>query len=122
MIDSLFAAQGYKVYHTSNPTLPLAQWDAKRVESNLMTTIHDLMPRTIYTFRVQAYTAIGPGPVSPPIQAKTEQGVPGQPRNFRVTEVIPTTATLKWDIPTHIGDTIIGYELYWNDTFSKVRP
>ncbi|XP_035710661.1 tyrosine-protein phosphatase Lar isoform X4 [Folsomia candida] len=110
---------GYKVFYTTNPTLPLAQWDAKRVESNEMTTIHDLIPRTIYTIRVQAYTAIGPGPVSAPIQAKTEQGVPGQPRNFRVSQVTPTSATMEWSKPNHIGDNIVGYELYWNDTFSK---
>ncbi|ODN02995.1 Tyrosine-protein phosphatase Lar [Orchesella cincta] len=110
---------GYKVYYTTNPTLPLAQWDAKRVESNEMSQIHDLIPRMIYTIRVQAYTAIGPGPVSAPIQAKTEQGVPGQPRQFRVTHVTPTSATLEWSKPNHIGDNIVGYELYWNDTFSK---
>jgi len=26
------------------------------------------MPHTIYTIRVEAYTAIGPGPPSPPVQ------------------------------------------------------
>ena len=108
------------MYFTTNPTLPLAQWDAKREESNEMTTIHDLIPRTIYTIRVQAYTAIGPGPVSPAIMAKTEQGVPGQPRNFRTTSISPTSVVLEWTKPNHIGNNIIGYELYWNDTFSKV--
>jgi len=85
-----------------------------------MTTIHDLIPRTIYTIKVQAYTAIGPGPVSPPVQAKTEQGVPGQPRNFRTSQITPTSGMLEWNKPSHIGDSIVGYELYWNDTFSKV--
>lgn len=109
------------MYYTTNPTLPLPQWDAKRVESNKITTIHELIPRTIYTIRVQAYTAIGPGPVSMAIQAKTEQGVPGQPRDFRLTSVTPTAATLEWKLPFHVGDNVVGYELYWNDTFSKVR-
>ena len=86
-----------------------------------MTTIQELIPRTIYTIRVQAYTAIGPGPVSLPIQAKTEQGVPGQPRDFRWTSVTPTAVTLEWKAPFHIGDNVVGYELYWNDTFSKVE-
>lgn len=38
------------------------------MDNNKLTTVSELMPHTIYTIRVEAYTAIGPGPPSPPVQ------------------------------------------------------
>ena len=52
-------------------------------------------------------------------QVKTQQGVPGQPTNFRVIESRATDVSLKWDPPTHAGENIISYELYWNDTYGR---
>ena len=66
--------QGYKVYYTTNPSLHLSQWESQFVDNNKLTTVSDLMPHTIYTIRVEAYTAIGPGPPSPPVQVILEQG------------------------------------------------
>lgn len=44
------------------------------MQDNKLTTISDLTPHTIYTIRVQAYTGIGPGPLSDPVKVKTQQG------------------------------------------------
>ena len=41
------------------------------MDNNKLTTISDLTPHTIYTIRVEAYTAIGPGPPSAPVQVGT---------------------------------------------------
>ena len=60
--------QGYKVYYTTNPNLALSQWESQFVDNNKLTTVSDLIPHTIYTIRVEAYTAIGPGLPSPPVQ------------------------------------------------------
>ncbi len=60
--------QGYKVYYTTKPSLHLSQWESQFVDNNKLTTVSELMPHTIYTIRVEAYTAIGPGPPSPPVQ------------------------------------------------------
>jgi len=49
---------------------------------------------------------------------KTQQGVPSQPSNLRVVESRATSITLAWEQPSHSGDNIVSYELYWNDTFS----
>ena len=38
------------------------------VDNNLLTTISDLVPLTIYTIRVQAVTSVGSGPLSAPVQ------------------------------------------------------
>ena len=52
----------------------MTDWDSQYVDSTTLTTIPDLTPHTIYTIRVQAFTNIGPGPFSAPVQVKTQQG------------------------------------------------
>ena len=61
---------GYKVYYTTQPQLSLSQWESQFVDNNKLTTISDLTPHTIYTIRVEAYTSIGPGPLSSPVQVR----------------------------------------------------
>ena len=57
-----------QVYFTTKPQLSLSQWESQFVDNNKLTTISDLTPHTIYTIRVEAYTSIGPGPLSTPVQ------------------------------------------------------
>lgn len=90
------------------------------VDVNHLTTISGLTPHTIYTIRVQAFTSVGPGPLSTPAVVKTQQGVPSQPINLIVTDYDETSATLQWGKPVHSGENIISYELYWNDTYANV--
>ncbi|XP_025828813.1 tyrosine-protein phosphatase Lar isoform X1 [Agrilus planipennis] len=112
---------GYKVYYTTNPQLPMAQWQSQLVDNNQLTTISDLTPHTIYTIRVQAFTSVGPGPLSPPVHVKTQQGVPSQPSNLRASDIGETSVTLEWSKPSHSGESIVSYELYWNDTYAKEK-
>jgi receptor-type tyrosine-protein phosphatase F len=107
------------VYYTTNPHLPMSRWESQFVDNNKLTTISDLTPHTIYTIRVEAYTAIGPGPPSAPVQVKTQQGVPSQPARLRVIEARATSVSLSWEQPVHSGENIVSYELYWNDTFTN---
>lgn len=44
------------------------------VDNSELTTISELTPHAIYTVRVQAYTSMGAGPMSTPVQVKTQQG------------------------------------------------
>ena len=46
--------------------------------------------------------------------------VPSQPTNLHVLSKTATSVTLSWTKPVHSGESIISYELYWNDTFSMV--
>ncbi|GIX90947.1 tyrosine-protein phosphatase Lar [Caerostris darwini] len=110
---------GYKVYYTLNPHTPTQSWLSQIVDNNQLTTISDLKTHAIYTIRVQAFTSRGPGPLSAPIQVKTQQGVPSQPSNLRATPTSATTVQLTWTRPSHTGENIVGYELYWNDTFTQ---
>ncbi|XP_037912845.1 tyrosine-protein phosphatase Lar isoform X5 [Hermetia illucens] len=110
---------GYKVYYTTNPNQPETSWDSQIVDNSELTTISDLRPQAIYTVRVQAFTSMGPGPMSTPVQVKTQQGVPSQPSNFRATDIGETAVTLQWSKPTHSSENIVHYELYWNDTYAN---
>lgn len=44
------------------------------VDNSELTTISELTPHAIYTVRVQAFTSMGAGPMSTPVQVKTQQG------------------------------------------------
>ena len=110
--------QGYKVYYTTAPNQPLSRWESQFVDNNKLTTISELTPHTIYTIRVEAYTAIGPGPPSLPVQVKTQHGVPSQPSRLRVLEARATSVKLAWEQPAHSGENVVSYELYWNDTYT----
>ena len=107
------------MYYTTSPHLPLSQWESQFVDSNALTTIAELTPHTIYTIRVEAYTAMGPGPPSRAVQVKTQQGVPSQPADLRIVETTATSVKLSWNSPPHSGENIVSYELYWNDTFTN---
>ncbi|XP_065160082.1 tyrosine-protein phosphatase Lar isoform X3 [Atheta coriaria] len=112
---------GYKVYFTDAPSQPMTQWKSQTVDNNRLTTISDLTPHTIYTIRVQAFTSVGPGPLSAPVHVKTQQGVPSQPSNLRASDIGETSVTLQWNKPAHSGENIVNYELYWNDTYAKEK-
>lgn len=70
--------------------------------------------------RVQALTSVGPGPLSTPVQIKTQQGVPSQPEMLTAVDIGETKVTLQWNKPTHSAENILSYELYWNDTYAQV--
>lgn len=110
---------GYKVYYTKQPILPTHSWQAQQVDNGKLTTISSLLSQSIYTVRVQAFTARGPGPLSAPIQVKTQEGVPSQPIDLRAVAKSSTKVQVSWHRPTHTGEGVLGYDLYWNDTFTQ---
>ncbi|XP_058805805.1 tyrosine-protein phosphatase Lar isoform X2 [Phymastichus coffea] len=112
---------GYKVYYTTDPGQPMSNWKFQTVDNSQLTTISDLTAHVIYTIRVQALTSVGPGPLSAPVQIKTQQGVPSQPEKLTAVEVGETKITLTWNKPSHSAENILSYELYWNDTYAKEK-
>lgn len=48
-------------------------------------------------------------------------GVPSQPSNLRASDIGESSVTLQWTKPTHSGESIVSYELYWNDTYAKEK-
>ena len=46
--------------------------------------------------------------------------VPSQPNGLRVVNEDATTAELAWDRPSHSGESIINYVVYYNDSYEAV--
>ncbi|XP_076439826.1 receptor-type tyrosine-protein phosphatase delta-like isoform X2 [Babylonia areolata] len=111
--------QGYRVYYTLKPEEPVFFWETQEVKNdNRLTTISGLVPNETYTISILAYSSIGPGPMSHPIQVLTTQGVPYQPLNLHAEPISPNEILVKWDEPQE-ADTITSYELYYNDSHTR---
>uniref|UniRef100_A0A670KHW0 protein-tyrosine-phosphatase n=1 Tax=Podarcis muralis TaxID=64176 RepID=A0A670KHW0_PODMU len=106
--------RGYRVYYTMEPDQPVSNWQKHNVDDSLLTTVSSLLEMETYTVRVLAFTSVGDGPLSDPIQVKTKQGVPGQPMNFRAEAKSDSSILLTWSPPRQ--DIILKYELVFKDT------
>ncbi|XP_041360358.1 tyrosine-protein phosphatase Lar-like isoform X2 [Gigantopelta aegis] len=108
--------EGYKVFYTLKPEKPIFFWDSQDVmNDNKLTTISGLQPNQTYTISALAYSSIGQGPMSHPIQVLTTQGVPFQPINLHADPISPNDIEVFWDAPQEV-DSITSYELYYNDS------
>ncbi|XP_029421177.1 receptor-type tyrosine-protein phosphatase S isoform X8 [Nannospalax galili] len=105
--------RGYRVYYTMEPEHPVGNWQKHNVDDSLLTTVGSLLEDETYTVRVLAFTSVGDGPLSDPIQVKTQQGVPGQPMNLRAEAKSETSIGLSWSAPRQ--DSIIKYELLFRE-------
>ncbi|XP_056427681.1 receptor-type tyrosine-protein phosphatase S isoform X6 [Hyla sarda] len=105
--------RGYRVYYTMEPNQLVSSWEKYNVDDNLLTTIANLAEHETYTVRVLAFTSVGDGPLSDPIQVKTQQGVPGQPMNFRAEAKSETSISLTWSPPRQ--DSIVKYEVCYKE-------
>ncbi|KAM4807560.1 receptor-type tyrosine-protein phosphatase delta isoform 11-T11 [Rhinophrynus dorsalis] len=105
--------QGYRVYHTMDPTQNINRWTKYNVVDSQITTIGNLVPQKTYSIKVLAYTSVGDGPLSNEIQVITQTGVPSQPLNFKADPESETSILLSWT-PPH-ADTISSYELYYKE-------
>lgn len=109
--------RGYKVYYTLSPAeLPVSLWTVHQVDNSQLTTITNLMTNRTYTISVLAFTSVGDGPLSEPIQVKTQQGVPEQPTNLQGEALSPNSIQLTWDAPEATEANLESYELYFNDS------
>ncbi|XP_019717493.1 receptor-type tyrosine-protein phosphatase delta-like isoform X25 [Hippocampus comes] len=116
---------GYRVYYTSDNTLPVNQWEKQMVRSANFITIQGLTPNKTYYIRVLAFTSVGDGPLSQDLQIIAKTGVPSQPSEFKGEAKSETSILLSWIAPPQGGpdNQITGYELVYrraDDTEEKV--
>ncbi|XP_068447961.1 protein tyrosine phosphatase receptor type Db isoform X24 [Clinocottus analis] len=104
---------GYRVYYTSDNTLPVNQWEKQMVRSANFITIQGLTPNKTYYIRVLAFTSVGDGPLSQDLQIIAKTGVPSQPSEFKGEAKSETSILLSWVAPPQGGpdNQITGYEL-----------
>ncbi|XP_064607458.1 tyrosine-protein phosphatase Lar-like isoform X3 [Liolophura sinensis] len=117
--------KGYKVFYTLSPDIPIVFWEHREVANNKLTSISNLKTNHTYTISVLAFSNIGQGPLSEPIQVMTTQGgmsrlypVPLQPRNLHGEAITPNSISLTWTPPDE-SDTIESYQLYYNDSYFR---
>ncbi|XP_071800264.1 receptor-type tyrosine-protein phosphatase F-like isoform X1 [Asterias amurensis] len=111
--------RGYNIYYSNTPNQDLSSWYS-RTEDNTqrLILISDLNTMQIYSVRISAYTSVGEGPASAPVQVKTQQGVPSQPEVFSGEAISATQIRLNWR-QHETEATITYYELYYNDSKSE---
>ncbi|XP_066505395.1 protein tyrosine phosphatase receptor type Db [Hoplias malabaricus] len=105
---------GYRVYYTSDSSLPVNQWEKEMVRGANFLTVQDLTPNKTYYIRVLAFTAVGDGPLSSDLHIIAKTGVPSQPTELKAEVKSETSVLLSWLPPAHSGtDAITGYELIY---------
>ncbi|RXN25516.1 receptor-type tyrosine- phosphatase delta-like isoform X1 [Labeo rohita] len=105
---------GYRVYYTSDSSLPVSQWEKEMVRGANFLNIRDLTPNKTYYIRVLAFTAVGDGPLSSDLHIIAKTGVPSQPTELKAEVKSETSILLSWIPPAHSGtDAITGYELIY---------
>uniref|UniRef100_A0A663MD51 Neogenin 1 n=1 Tax=Athene cunicularia TaxID=194338 RepID=A0A663MD51_ATHCN len=77
--------------------------------------IQNLMPETVYVFRVVAQNKHGPGESSVPLKVATQPEVqlPGPAPNIRAYASSPTSVTVTWETPLSGNGEIQNYKLYY---------
>ncbi|XP_048053484.1 protein tyrosine phosphatase receptor type Db isoform X10 [Megalobrama amblycephala] len=105
---------GYRVYYTSDSSLPVSQWEKEMVRGANFLNVRDLTPNKTYYIRVLAFTAVGDGPLSSDLHIIAKTGVPSQPTELKAEVKSETSILLSWIPPAHSGtDAITGYELIY---------
>ncbi|XP_078541165.1 neogenin isoform X4 [Lissotriton helveticus] len=81
----------------------------------MQVTIQNLMPETVYIFRVVALNKHGAGESSIPLKVATqpEVQVPGPAPNLRAYSSLPTSITVSWETPLSGNGEIQSYKLYY---------
>ncbi|XP_069621730.1 neogenin isoform X2 [Ranitomeya imitator] len=104
----------YQVYYSKEGM------NRERVENTsrpgeLQVTIQNLLPGTVYYFRVVAHNSYGAGESSPPLKVETqpEVQVPGPAPNLRATAISATSVSVSWELPLSGNGEIQNYKLYY---------
>ncbi|XP_051053557.1 neogenin isoform X2 [Phodopus roborovskii] len=81
----------------------------------MQVTIQNLMPATVYIFRVMAQNKHGSGESSAPLRVETQPEVqlPGPAPNIRAYAMSPTSITITWETPLSGNGEIQNYKLYY---------
>ncbi|OCT89405.1 neogenin isoform X3 [Xenopus laevis] len=104
----------YQVYYTKE------SMNRERVENTtrpgeMQVTIQNLLPETVYYFRVVALNQHGAGESSLPLKVETqpEVQVPGPAPNFKATSISSTSVSVSWETPLSGNGEIQSYKLYY---------
>jgi hypothetical protein len=84
--------------------------------------IGELMPGSLYRFRVRAFTSAGPGPWSEPIDARTTGSEIGAPRDLTAIGSKPTSIKITWLPPHPEISPIMAYRVRYSTRADESHP
>ncbi|KAM6149830.1 neogenin isoform 4-T4 [Erethizon dorsatum] len=89
----------------------------------MQVTIQNLMPATVYIFRVVAQNKHGSGESSAPLRVETQPEVqlPGPAPNIRAYPTSPTSITVTWETPVSGNGEIQNYKLYYMEKGTDIE-
>ncbi|XP_013374457.1 PREDICTED: neogenin isoform X5 [Chinchilla lanigera] len=89
----------------------------------MQVTIQNLMPATVYIFRVVAQNKHGSGESSAPLRVETQPEVqlPGPAPNIRAYPASPTSITVTWETPVSGNGEIQNYKLYYMEKGTDIE-
>lgn len=65
---------GYRLFYRTEAADPLSTWQTHDTDDSRLTNVSSLVPGITYDLRVLAFTSVGDGPLSHPLQIKTQLG------------------------------------------------
>lgn len=84
--------------------------------------IGELMPGSLYRFRVRAFTSAGPGPWSEPIDARTTGSEIGPPRDLTAIGSKATSIQITWLPPHPEISPIAAYRVRYSTRADESHP
>ncbi|XP_038069656.1 protein sidekick-2-like isoform X2 [Patiria miniata] len=110
-IDQNGAILGYKVlYHITTSPSEQQTLDVPG-EASMSSQLTGLRGYTRYTLSVLAYTRMGDGVASSPVEVETQESVPGPPTGILFPEVTNTSVKMIWEAPVEPNGVIQSYRV-----------
>uniref|UniRef100_A0A183J6H4 Protein-tyrosine-phosphatase n=1 Tax=Soboliphyme baturini TaxID=241478 RepID=A0A183J6H4_9BILA len=85
------------------------------------TLLHDLAPGSRYQFQVRAFTSLGHGPWSPPLEIRTSGSETGMPREVHPVSIGARQITFSWLPPYPVKSPIGHYRLKYSKANENMR-
>ncbi|GMS87185.1 hypothetical protein PENTCL1PPCAC_9360, partial [Pristionchus entomophagus] len=92
------------------------------VTPRLNTLINELQPGSLYSLKVRAYTAEGPGPWSDPLEIRTTGSELGPPRELTAVQTKATSIQLTWLPPYPEKAIVTAYKLRYSPRADDSNP
>ena len=73
-----------------------------------------------YRVTVEAWTKAGAGPACDPLETRTQEDVPDEPRRVRISPVTSSSLLVKWKAPKKPNGRIRGYQIHYQAITKQV--
>ncbi|XP_076440901.1 protein sidekick-like isoform X2 [Babylonia areolata] len=113
---------GYKVLYKPDDNSDTPMFEDVEGKDTVSVTLMGLRKFVWYTIQILAYTRMGDGTLSPSVQERTDEDVPGPPMIIYFPNVTYTSAIVVWTPPSEPNGIITGYKVSYrkqDDTASQ---